>query len=205
MKKKIAVLGISLLLLTGCTAVNKTSYNDIITGSVTSKFNLDNQYRTGYGYYLPKGISSVDAKDYNETLSDSNYTYYLYVDVVSYYNRVVETYHENSNAYYSQKINYEDKYGYLEINKQKNNKYLIEIMYNYAKIEVMVDESNIKECISKSIIILSSVNYNNEILTNIVGDNALQFNEEEFNIFDTKKNSSNFLDVESNNVYDDTD
>lgn len=205
MKKKIAILGVLVCLLTGCTVANKASYNEIITSAVTSKFNLNNQYRTGYSYYLPNGVSSTNATDYNESITDNNYTYYLYVDVVSYYNRVVETYEENSGSYYSQKINYEDKYGYLEINKQKNDKYLIEIMYNYAKIEVMVEESSIKECVSKSIIILSSINYNNEILANIVGDNVLQFNEEEFNIFDTKKSSSDFLDVESNNVYNDTD
>ena len=204
MKKKIGILGITLLLLVGCTSINKASYNDLITSVVTSKFNLANQHRTGYSYYLPSGIDATNAKDFNEVLNDANYTYYLYVDVVSYYNRVVEQYQVNNNAFYSQKINYEDKYGYLEINEQKNNKYLIEIMYNYAKIEVIVDKDDINDCVSNAIIILSSVDFNNEILTNIVGDNVLQFNEEEFDIFKTKKQTSDFLDVEENDVYDDS-
>jgi hypothetical protein len=74
-------------------------------------------------------------------------------------------------------------------------------MYNYAKIEVIVDESGIKEAVSNAMIILSSVKYNNEIIENIIGDNILQFKETDFNIFETKKTESNFLEVESNNIY----
>ena len=70
---------------------------------------------------------------------------------------------------------------------------------------LIVDKDDINRCVSNAIIILSSVDFNNEILTNIVGDNVLQFNEEEFDIFKTKKQTSDFLDVESNNVYNDTD
>src|SRR5574344_298305 len=204
MKKKIILIIALLLIVTGCTKINDLNYNDIISSVVTSKYNLANQYRTGYKYYLPNGISSIDSKDFNETLASSNIKYYLYVDVVSYYNRVVEEYKEDSSAYYSLKINYEDKYGYLEVNQQKNNKYFIEIMYNYAKIEMIVDEDELNEAITNAIIILTSMNYNNSVLTNIVGDNVLQFNEEEFNIFKAKKQESDFLDVESSNVYDDS-
>lgn len=38
------------------------------------------------------------------------------------------------------------KFGYVEVNLLKNDKYLVEIMYNYAKIEVIVDKSNLNEC-----------------------------------------------------------
>ena len=205
MKKKITILFLSLILLTGCTNINKADYKEIITSSVTSKYNITNAYRTGYSYYLPSGISSTNSKYYNETLEDSTNTYYFYVDVVSYYNRVIEEYTINPNAYYSEKINYEDKYGYIEINQQKNNKYLIEIMYNYAKIEVIVDSNKINEAITNSIVILSSINYNKDILANIIGDNVLRFNEEKFDIFKTKKTDSDFLDVEQNNIYNDND
>src|SRR5574344_319439 len=202
MKKKIILIIALLLIVTGCTKINDLNYNDIISSVVTSKYNLANQFRTGYKYYLPNGMSSIDSKDFNETLSSGDIKYYLYVDVVSYYNRVVEEYQTDENAYYSNKINYEDKYGYLEVNKQDNNKYFIEIMYNYAKIELIVDENKINEGITNAIIILTCMDYNNNVLANIVGDNVLQFNEEEFNIFQAKKQESDFLDVESNNVYD---
>ena len=93
------------------------------------------------------------------------------------------------------------KFGYLEINLVSNNRYLIEIMYNYAKIEVIVDEKNINSAINNAIILLSSVEYNNEILEKTVGENVLTSKEIEFNIFETKKQESNFLEVESNNIY----
>ena len=143
--------------------------------------------------------------DYNETLEDSSHKYYFYVDVVSYYNRVIENYEVNPEAYYSKVINYQDKYGYIEINKWKNGKYLLEIMYNYAKIEVIVEESFLKEAVSYAMVILASVKYNNNVLENIVGENVLTSKEIEFNIFETKKSESNFLKVSEEDIYEDND
>ena len=205
MKKKITLLGIMILLLTGCTSINNISYQEIITSVVTSNYELTNTYRKGYKYYLPNGMDSVNTKDFNEIIEDKYYNDYLYVDAVSYYNRVIEDYQKDDNAYYSEKINFEDKFGYIEVNKQKNDKYFIEIMYNYAKIEVIVDEKDLNKAICNSIIILSSINYNNDILSNIVGDNILEFNEEVLDIFKAKKEKSNFLEVEENNVYEDVE
>ena len=203
--KKFVVLTLVLLLFTGCTNINDENYNSIISSVVTSKYNIYNENRSGYKYYMPTSMSSVDTKDYNEKISTGKYNYYLFVDVVSYYNRIIIDYKKDDNAYYSEPINYEDKYGYIEINRQENKKYLVEIMYNYAKIEVMVEECDIKEAITNSIIILSSINYNNEILASIVGDNALEFNEETFDIFQAKKKESNYLDVEAADVYEEPD
>ena len=205
MNKKIILFITGLILLTGCTYIEKIPLDEIIVSVITSDYELNNTYRSGYKYYLPNGMDTIDVKDFNEKLEDKNYTYYLYVDVVSNYNRVIEEYEVNPDAYYSYKINYEDKFGYLEVNLQKNNKYFIEIMYNYAKIEVIVDKDDINKVVSNSIIILSSITYNNDILASIVGDNVLQFNEEEFNIFRARRESSNFLDVESNNIYEEVE
>jgi hypothetical protein len=203
--KKIILLLLLLFLTAGCVKITSLNYDAIINNVISSKYTLANQYRTGYKYYLPNGVMATNGKDYNETLTDEFNNYYLYVDVVSYYNRVISEYTVDNSAFYSQKINYEDKYGYIEINKQQNNKYFIEIMYNYAKIEMIVDYNNIKESISNAIIVLSSIQYNNDVLANIVGDNSLQFNEEEFNIFQVKKDANDFLDVESNNIYQEPD
>ena len=200
--KRFVVLIVMVLLLTGCSNIQKQDYNDIVSSVVTSKYNVYNEYRSGYKYYMPNSMSSVDTKDFNERITSSKYNYYLYVDVVSYYNRTIKEFNVDEKAYYSKPISYEDKYGYLEINKQDNGKYLVEIMYNYAKIEVMVKESDLKEAVTNSIIVLSNINYNNEILAGIVGDNALEYNEETFNIFQAKKKESNFLDVQEADVYE---
>ena len=203
--KKVLCLLTTILLLCGCSKINDKNYDELINSVVASNYKMENTYRTGYKYYTPTNMDILNTLDYNETLADDNYKYYFYVDVVSYYNRVIEKFKEDDKAVYSKSINYEDKYGYIEINKWKNGKYLLEIMYNYAKIEVIVDEENIKSAITNSMVVLSSVKYNNNLLESIVGENVLTAKEIEFNIFETKKNESNFLKVSEEDVYEDND
>ncbi len=203
--KKVLCLLATVFLLCGCSKINDKNYDELINSVVASNYKMENTYRTGYKYYTPTNMDILNTLDYNETLADDNYKYYFYVDVVSYYNRVIENFNEDDKAVYSKSINYEDKYGYIEINKWKNGKYLLEIMYNYAKIEVIVDEENIKSAITNSMVVLSSVKYNNNLLESIVGENVLTAKEIEFNIFETKKNESNFLKVSEEDVYEDKD
>lgn len=204
MKRVLCMLA-TVLLLCGCSKINDKNYDELINSVVASNYKMENTHRTGYKYYTPTNMDILNTLDYNETLADDNYKYYFYVDVVSYYNRVIESFTEDDKAVYSKSINYEDKYGYIEINKWKNGKYLLEIMYNYAKIEVIVDEENIKSAITNSMVVLSSVKYNNNVLESIVGENVLTTKEIEFNIFETKKNESNFLKVSEEDVYEDKD
>lgn len=203
--KKFLVVLIAILILSGCSNIQSKDYDTLINEAASSKYDIVNTYRTGYKYYTPGNMDISNILDYNETLEDSSHKYYFYVDVVSYYNRVIENYEVNPEAYYSKVINYQDKYGYIEINKWKNGKYLLEIMYNYAKIEVIVEESFLKEAVSYAMVILASVKYNNNVLENIVGENVLTSKEIEFNIFETKKSESNFLKVSEEDIYEDND
>lgn len=194
--KKIILIIIILVLTAGCTNINKLSYDDIVN-NITRMSTKDNIYRTGYSYYLPRGMKVADSTLYNEVIEDANSKYYLYVDVVSFYKKITKEYEINNNAIYSSKINYNDKFGYVEVNLLKNDKYLVEIMYNYAKIEVIVDKSKCKEAMLSIINILKSVEYNDSIIANLMGDDILNFNEEEFNIFNTKGSESNYLTVDN--------
>ena len=198
------------LLASGCTNINKnlTSKDDIdknfntLQATITdSNYEMYNNYRTGYKYYTPKGLYVRGGSEYNEIINSRKYSYHLYVDVISFYNRVISKYEEDNKALYSKQINNKDKFGYVEVNELKNDRYLLEIMYNYAKIEVIVDKSDLEVAFANSMIILSSVKYNNDILTNLVAENVLTSKEIEFNIFETKKTESNFLEVEANNDY----
>jgi len=189
--KKIVLL-LLIFFLTGCVNINKLNTDKLVDTVVNSEISLTNQYRTGYKYYLPRGYGIVDDKEYNEHITDGINDYYLYIDIVSYYNKVKNDFEINKNAYYSKKIRYKDCFGYLEI-KTYNEKYLVEIMYNYAKIEVMVDERDLNETIFNALIILSSIQYNDEIINNMMGEDVLNFNEVEVNIFETKKTESNYL------------
>lgn len=194
--KKIILIIIILVLTAGCTNINKLSYDDIVN-NITTMSTKDNIYRTGYSYYLHRGMKVADSTLYNEVIEDANSKYYLYVDVVSFYKKITKEYEINNNAIYSSKINYNDKFGYVEVNLLKNDKYLVEIMYNYAKIEVIVDKSKCKEAMLSIINILKSVEYNDSIIANLMGDDILNFNEEEFNIFNTKGSESNYLTVDN--------
>ena len=64
-------------------------------------------------------------------------------------------------------------------------------MYNYAKIEVMVDsEENINLAIVYAADILRSIKYDNVVIKNLLGEDVLTFQEEEYDIFSTVKNDS---------------
>ncbi len=192
--KKLLII-ICLLFITGCSDIRKLSYDDIIN-NIATRANKDNVYRTGYSYYLPRGMRVADSTLYNEAITDARYKYYLYVDIVSYYKKVTKDYSVNNNALVSKKLDYNGKFGYVEVNLLKNDKYLVEIMYNYAKIEVIVDKSNLNEAMLSIINILKSVEYNDSIIANLMGDDILNFSEEEFNIFNTKGSESNYLTVD---------
>lgn len=193
MKKKI-ILILLVLLLTGCVNVKTSSYDEIINEAIKSDVNIYNTYRNGYKMYIPHGLYIDNKKEYNEIIRGSDENYYLYIDIVSYLNKKENTYKENNDYVYSKLINYGNKTGFIEI-KQENDKYLVEIVYNYAKMEVMVDESHIKNAIANSIVILSSIHYNDKILSKMREDNVLNFNEETIDIFSTKdRENSNFLE-----------
>ena len=148
--KKILIIISLIFLITGCSNINDLTYDEIIQnfGTISSRTNT---YRTGYKYYLPRGMQVNDSTLFNEILEDGKNTYYLYVDAVSYLNQVDYKYEENSENIYSTSISNGEYFGYVEINLTENDKYLVEIMYNYAKIEVIVDEASINEALLSAI------------------------------------------------------
>lgn len=192
--KKVILIVFLCFIVCGCVNVNNSSIDQILTDSLSSELKFYNTQRSGYKYYLPKGIKTLNKNDYNEILADGKNKYYMYVDVLSYKNKISFDYIRKTDAYYSNVIKYQDKFGYLEIKKLENEKYLIEIMYNYAKIEVMVEDKEINKTIAYAISILSSIEYNDNVLDNLLGENKLNFSDEEYNIFETAETESNYLD-----------
>ena len=192
--KKLIILIVCFTLLCGCTKINNDNINNIINSVVSSDNDRANQYRNGYKFYLPNNLSKIKIDDKNNVFKENDIKYYMFVDIVSYYHKVENKYQVNEKAYYSSLINYNNKSGYVEVNV-KNDKYLIEIMYNYAKIEVIVNSNDIASAITNSLIILTSVNYNDDIIDNLLEEDVLNYSEETFNIFETNSNDSNFLKV----------
>ena len=192
--KRFILLFLIAFLITGCANVNKSSLDALIDEVVKSDREIYNTYRTGYKFYLPSGMYVKNSKEYNEEIRTKDYSFYLYIDLISYLNKTKHDYEESDNSYFSRAIETSEKFGYVEIN-QKDDKYLVEIMYNYAKIEVMVDEKDIKDACIKAMVLLSSIYYNDDILVNLSNDTVLSYREEEVDIFETTgTDTSNFLE-----------
>ena len=196
--KKIVLIITFILFLTGCLDIKNSSYEQIINFALNNQKDLKNKSNSGYSYYLPTGLKIVSENKFNIVFQSEKYHLYMYVDAISYYNKKIEKYQENNISYVSKSIQKDDKFGYLEINKRENDKYLVEIMYNYAKIELIVDEIDLKEMVSFAMAILSSVSYNDTILENMIGEDTLNYSEIEFNIFETAQNDNNLIKYDEN-------
>lgn len=190
--KKLFLLGFILIFLSGCTSIENSSMDSILSDAINSRVDTTNVNKNGYRYYLPKGLSIKSSKDFNEIISDQKYLYYLYVDVVSYDSEVSFSYTINEDAYYSASLTNQDKNGFIEINNYENDQYLIEIMYNYAKIEVVAYERDIKKVVAYAMSILTSITYNNSVIENYLGDDIFESSEEKYDIFEIV-GSDNYL------------
>lgn len=205
--KKILLMMCIFIITTGCVNIKKEDYKNIINNTIKENNNnkMYNRFGKGYKYYLPKYMNIKSSLNYNEKINSNDYTYYLYIDIISYHNKVKAKY-EYENNYISYKFNHKNQDGYLNV-RQFENKYLIEIFYNYAKIEVRVNESDINEAINNSIIILSTINYDDKIIENLISENKLISDEETLSIFENKEDKDSFMDVieEYDKYEDDSD
>lgn len=195
MKKLIVLLSILVLLVSGC-SINQLG-NNITTNIDTilsEKVNVYNVNFEGYKYYVPKGLKFVTKNDYNALFRDKyNNKYYLYVDAISYYHKSKNKYVINKDAYYSEKLDYNNKTGYVEIN-EVDDKYFVEFVFNYSKIEVYTDKKYLSSVINNICYVLRSVKFNDKVLESLIGENVLSYKEETFNIFKSKSSSNDFLD-----------
>ena len=196
MKKILVILSLAFL-VSGCSMVTieDQSFDEILHSVIQEDFQLENVSLEGYSYYLPKGVLLKRSSSLNSELYYNHRKMYLYVDVYSYYHKVDFTYAVNPDSYYSQAIDLYGKKGYLEITQISTN-YFVEFMYNYAKIEAYVDEEDLKKTVTQMAYILNSVDFKDTILDTLIGENELDYNEENFNIFKPTREEGDFLDYE---------
>ena len=193
MYKKIVTI-MCVLLLTACTNqtyyLNNLTYEDIINISINETEKTTNINNKGYKYYLPTGFIVSKDDGYNqELLSDDNTKYYLNVDIVSYYykNKMQSTHNIKDYKYYE--FEYKDKTGYLKITENNDN-FFVELCYNYAIIEVEVKGSNLRYAISRGIIILNSIQYNDLVIEKNIGNNDIDNAETVYKIPEPKDKDS---------------
>ena len=195
MQKKIILLLILVILLSGCTVVRiDTSSIDNTINVVLSKDNkLYNRIGKGYKYYVPRGVTYIDSNELNDKLYSNGNYYYLFVDAISYYYKIETEYEENKEAYYSKVIDVDGKKGYVEINQVDDN-YSVEFTYNYSKIEAMVSKEDINDVILDASYILSTVKFNNEVIKIMLNEEIFTNREEKYERFESKNDTGNFLE-----------
>jgi len=199
--KKIIYLLLIIVCITGCTKWDNSSYISIVNQVLSYNTKLNNNTGRGFKYYLPKQVILYDTNDNNSVFMYKNTKMYMYVDVVSYYNKSNNEFMENKESLYSRKIDYDGKFGYLEINKYKSG-YFVEMMYNYGKIETFVKEEDINDMVYNMTIILSSISYNDTVISSLVGKSTFNYKEEVYNIFTPIEVEDNYLIFEED-IYDD--
>lgn len=189
--KKIILLGLITLILTGCTIVriDTTSIDNIVSVVLSKENTLYNRVGRGYKYYVPRGVTYIDSCGTNDKLYSNGVYYYLYLDEISYYYQKSVNYKVDNSKYYSRKIKNGDNIGYLEITKQ-DDLYLIEFVYNYARIEALVPEQDINDTVLNSSYILSTIKYNSNIIKLSLEDDFLKNKEEKYNVFSSKNNNN---------------
>lgn len=193
MKKKI-LLVLFLMLLTGCvrTDINNGDYKELVSQVINNKTNGTNEVANGYRFYVPKGVRLIENDSNNQIFMGMGTKIYMYVDITSYYYKNSLNYKDIEDSYYSSKVSSGDKTGFIKITKIDDDKFYVEIVYNYAKVEVYTDRYNLNDIITLSSILLNNISYNDNIIENLLDDNHNSGSDITYNIDKPEDASSDF-------------
>ena len=80
--KKLIIIGLLTIMLTGCTVVriDTTSIDNIVNVVLSKNNTLYNRIGRGYKYYVPRGVTYIDSTETNDKLYSDGVYYYLYLD-----------------------------------------------------------------------------------------------------------------------------
>ena len=189
--KKVVILTLIFLLLTGCSIVriNTNNIDTIVEVILSKNNNLYNRVGRGYKYYVPRSVTYIDTDENNDKLYSKGNYYYLYVDVVSFYNKIDIEYSKKDEVYYSRKFSTDDGFssnGYLEITN-KDNLYYVIFVYNYAKIETIVSKNELNNAVLNSAYILSTIQFNSDVISLMIDSEKMNNREEKYELFKNKK------------------
>lgn len=191
MNKKILFFIFFIFFITGCTKIENTdNYIGLVNNCLTDNITT-NDVSLGYKYYIPKGVEKIHDYDYNQVFLSDNQSIYLYVDIISYHYKKKLKNQEEKEYYYYQNISNKNKTGYIKIEKDQDQ-YLLNIVYNYSKIEVYTTKEKLNKMITLSSIILNSITYNDTVIEKILEGNLGEFSEFTYDVKKPDDASSNF-------------
>jgi len=153
-----------------------------------------NTASVGYKYYIPLGVNIIYDSDFNKEFKIEDNKVVLYVDIISYFYNKELTINDN-NSYYYQKFSVDGVgNGYIKIEKQEEL-YFVTLIYNYARIEFYSSKDMLGENITKSTIILNSIEYNKTIIEKILDGDLGEFSEFTYELDKPEDASSNFSQI----------
>ena len=163
-RKKIMLLIVIALILTGCTKIDN-NIDNIISATMMKEIKNVNTVSTGYELYIPMGVIQLVDNEYNQKFKIRDTHVYLYVDTISYYYKNSLNYkNSDSYNYYYKEINFNNKNGYIGINKLDDGNFFVTIIYNYSKIEFYSCEEDLPVILSNSLIIINGIRYNDNLI-----------------------------------------
>ena len=193
--KKLIILLTLVFLITGCSVYKASDDIDTLMNDIlSSNLKLSNQNFQGYKFYLPENVRLKDKNGYNFTLLYNKKNMYMYVDVVAYHHKVVDMSSASKDSYYYRDLSYRDKFGYITIKEQDDDNYLIEMNYNYAIIEAYSNKKDLSNTVRTITYILNSFKYNDKVISSLIGENKISYEEEEFNLY-KKEEKGNYLEA----------
>lgn len=150
--------------MTGCTKLD-SNVDNIVDSTMVKNVDKVNTVSTGYELYIPMGVRQLVDNEYNQRLKIKDTDVYLYVDTVSYYYKNKLNYKsDGSYNYYYREVNFNEKDGYIGINKLDDGSFFVEIVYNYAKIEFYTSEEKLPIILSNCLTMVNSIKYNDNLI-----------------------------------------
>ncbi len=201
--KKVILSLLIVVFLTGCVSIQNASIDELVDTTINSKYALYNHVNRGFKYYLPRELEVSKSDKYNEIIKSKYYDYYLYVDLVRYFNKDSEEYQKKEEIFYSTILSNKDKKGILNITELANQEYLIEASFNYANMEVKVKEKDINEAVTNALSILTSIQFNHDVVKNLLQDDKMNSKEEQVDVFKGDLSEDAYLDIEEEIYTDD--
>ena len=192
-RKRLLLFIVIALMLTGCTKLDNNNVDTIVDATMTKKIKNVNTVSTGYILYMPVGVMQLVDNQYNQKFRIRGTYVYLYVDTISYYYKNVLNYKTDKNYnYYYKEIYLDAKTGYIGINKLSDDSLFVEIVYNYSKMEFYVNERDLSLVLANSLMIINSVEYNDNLIRLSLDDNINDGREVKYELDKPKDSVSTF-------------
>lgn len=193
-RKSYIILIVIVLLLAGCTKITN-NLDEVVDAIMNNDSNYVNTVSTGYELYIPTGVKQVIDNEYNQQLKIGNRYIYLYVDTISYYYKNMLNYKSrDSYNYYYRELLLNDKTGYIGIDKVLDDMYLVEIVYNYSKVEFYSDLNDLPFILANSLIVQRSIKYNDNLISLELGNSTNDGREFKYELDGPKDSQSTFSD-----------